>query len=118
MTGVAACRIATTAATGLETTTRGKTIVVPTAGSTRRQPPLVATPRRRYVAGFCARASYPIRYCSADSAHSSYEDSPPGALDSCRSVVATPTPRNFSDNREQCRECDLLHLREACVRVG
>lgn len=94
VTGVAARRIAT-AATGLETT-RGKNdssayCRIPRVGSR----PSWRPPRRRYVAGFCARASYPIRYRSADSAHSSYEDAPPGASDSCRSVVATPTSQNF-----------------------
>jgi len=41
------------------------------------------------------RARTSLRYRSADSTHSSYEDAPPGALDSCRSTVATPTSRNF-----------------------
>ena len=96
VTGVAARRI-TTATTGLETTTRGRTTIVPTAEfHEEAAAPPWQPPRRRYIAGFCARASYPIHYRSADSAYSSYEDAPPGASDSCRSVVvATPTSQNF-----------------------
>lgn len=95
VTGVAARRIASQPPRGWKRR-RGKTTLVPTAGFHEE----AATPRGdplANVAGFCARASYPIRYRSADSTHSSYEDAPPGASDSCRSVVATPTPtpRNF-----------------------
>lgn len=121
VTGVAARRIAT-AVTGLETTTtrRGKNdssayCRIPRGGSRRLS---WRPPRRRFAVGFCARASYPIRYCSADSAHSSYEDAPPGASDSCRSVVASVDAAKFPDNWEQCRECDLPRLHEVRVRVS